>query len=125
MTATTTDPTVAQLTLTSCDPVYTARNRIAVHAFLVASESDLVGEPTYYDLEANGNLTGSRDDPAVRPESTDAGASTTDVGTVAAGSTEASTEPAPSDTAPVVTAPAPSEEVQDAFAEGWFHDDAA
>ena len=36
---TTTDPTVAELTLTSCHPVYTARNRIAVHAFLVPSES--------------------------------------------------------------------------------------
>ena len=34
---TTTDPTVAELTLTSCHPVYTARNRIAVHAYLVAS----------------------------------------------------------------------------------------
>ena len=52
---TTTDPTVAELTLTSCHPVYTARNRIAVHAFLVSSESDPVGEPTFYDLEANGN----------------------------------------------------------------------
>ena len=67
---TTTDPTVAELTLTSCDPVYTARNRIAVHAFLVGSESDPVGEPTFYDLEANGNdATRLRvDDPAVRPD---------------------------------------------------------
>ena len=73
---TTTDPTVAELTLTSCDPKYTARNRIAVHAFLVASESDPVGEPTFYDLEANGNESSAAgQDPAVRPDSTDASAS--------------------------------------------------
>jgi sortase A len=124
---TTTDPTVAELTLTSCDPVYTARNRIAVHAFLVASESDPVGEPTFYDLEANGNEGPARgQDPAVRPESTDAGASTGDVATVDAGSTPATVATgstvAPTATTPEATAPAASGQVQDAFGDGWFHD---
>jgi sortase A len=125
---TTTDPTVAELTLTSCDPKYTARNRIAVHAFLVPSVSDPVGEPTFYDLEANGNQTAERgQDPAVRPDSTDTSASAVDVATVDAGSTETtattgSPEAAPTATAPEVTAPAASGEVQDAFGDGWFHD---
>ena len=123
---TTTDPNVAELTLTSCDPVYTARNRIAVHAFLVSSESDPVGEPTFYDLEANGNVRDPArgDDPAVRPEDTDAAPSADDAATVDASSTEAtSTSEAPSaDTTPEATAPAPSDRVQDAFADGWFHD---
>jgi sortase A len=123
---TTTDPTVAELTLTSCHPVYTARNRIAVHAFLVASESDPVGEPTFYDLEANGNedAGGAEDQPAVQPADTEASASTGDVATVDAGSTEAtaSAEAAPSDTTPEATAPASSDQVQDAFGDGWFHD---
>ena len=123
---TTTDPNVAELTLTSCDPVYTARNRIAVHAFLVSSESDPVGEPTFYELEANGNVRDPvrGDDPAVRPEDTDAVTPTGDVATVDAGSTDAtSTSEAPSaDTTPEATAPAPSDRVQDAFADGWFHD---
>ena len=123
---TTTDPTVAELTLTSCDPVYTARNRIAVHAFLVSSESDPVGEPTFYDLEANGNVRDPArgDDPAVRPEDTDAAASSSDIATVDAGATEttATSEAAPPDTTPDATVPVASDRVQDAFAEGWFHD---
>jgi sortase A len=126
---TTTDPNVAELTLTSCDPVYTARNRIAVHAFLVSSESDPVGEPTFYDLEANGNVRDAAggDNPAVVPEDTDAVASSGDVATVDAGSTEVigSSEAAPADTTPDATAPAASARVQDAFADGWFHDSGA
>lgn len=130
---TTTDPTVAELTLTSCDPKYTARNRIAVHAFLVADRSDPVGEPTFYDLEANGNESAAGgQDPAVRPDSTDASASAGDVATVDAGSSEAvgsseagSSEAAPTATTPELTAPVASGEVQDAFSDGWFHDSGA
>jgi sortase A len=124
---TTTDPTVAELTLTSCHPVYTARNRIAVHAFLVDEESDPVGEPTFYDLEANGNESERGQDPAIRPDSTDVGASAGDVATVDAGSTEAtgSAEAGPTATTPEVTAAAASGEVQDAFGDGWFHDNGA
>jgi sortase A len=125
---TTTDPTVAELTLTSCHPVYTARNRIAVHAFLVASESDPVGEPTFYELEANGN--GNSDpgnDPAVRPETTDANPSEGDVATVDSGSAETSgsTQAAPSATTPDAATPAAAGQVEDAFGNGWFHDDGA
>jgi sortase A len=126
---TTTDPTVAELTLTSCDPAYTARNRIAVHAFLVASESDPVGEPTYYDLEANGNETANRgDNPTVSAPTTEASASASEVATVDNGSGESSASQesvAPIDTTPAATAPASTGEVEDAFGGGWFHDDGA
>jgi sortase A len=128
---TTTDPTVAELTLTSCHPVYTARQRIAVHAFLVASKSDPVGEPTYYDLEANGNgaSSGRGDNPTVSAPGTEVGASGSEVATVDNGSataeTSGSAEGAPTDTTPSVTAPAASGQIDDAFGDGWFHDDGA
>jgi len=131
---TTTDPTVAQLTLTSCHPVYTARNRIAVHAFLVGSESDPVGEPTFYDLEAEPNASSERgQDPAVRLESSEPAASAEATGSSASdviideGATETSrsAEAAPSATIPDATAPAAGAQVEDAFATGWFHDDGA
>jgi sortase A len=124
---TTTDPTVAELTLTSCDPVYTARNRIAVHAFLVASKSDPVGEPTFYDLEANGNEgSAAGQDPAVRPKHRGQ-PSASDVATVEAGSSEvtASAEAEPAATTPEATAPVANGQVQDAFGDGWFHDSGA
>ena len=86
---TTTDPTVAELTLTSCHPAFTARNRIAVHAFLKAEESAPVGAPTYYDLEANGNGDASGaavDNPAVStPGTTPSIASTLPGGEVSSG----------------------------------------
>jgi sortase A len=43
---TTTDPTKAELTLTSCHPKYTARDRIVVHSVLNPAKSANVGIPT-------------------------------------------------------------------------------
>ena len=90
-------------------------------------ESAAVGEPTFYDLEANGNEGSERgDNPAVSPATTDTAASAGDVATVDAGSSEAaSSEAAPDVTAPEQTSSAASGEVQDAFGDGWFHDNAA
>jgi len=125
---TTTDPDVAELTLTSCHPVYTARNRIAVHAFLVASESDPVGEPTFYDLEANGNEGPDRgDNPTVSAPSTDASPSDGDAATVdnESAETSGSIEASPGVTTPDISAPASTDQVEDAFGGGWFHDDGA
>jgi sortase A len=45
------DPTVAMLTLTSCHPEYTARQRIVVRSILKPAESAPASEPTFYDLE--------------------------------------------------------------------------
>ena len=81
---TTTDPTVAELTLTSCDPMYTARNRIAVHAFLVAlrvrpcRRADVLRPRSERQRELRLPVSTRRS----RPESTDASASAGDVATV-------------------------------------------
>lgn len=48
---TTRDPTVAELTLTTCDPKYTARNRLIVHSVLVPELSSRVGVAQFYDLD--------------------------------------------------------------------------
>ena len=44
------DPTVAELTITSCHPKYTARERFVVHSVLNVEKSAQVGLPTFYDL---------------------------------------------------------------------------
>ena len=43
---TTRDPTIAELTLTSCHPKYTAHDRIVVHSLLDPTRSSKVGFPT-------------------------------------------------------------------------------
>ena len=48
---TTRDPNVAELTLTSCHPKYTARDRIVVHSVLDPVRSSNIGVATFYDLE--------------------------------------------------------------------------
>ncbi len=48
----TTDPNIAELTLTSCHPKYTARDRIVVHSVLNPAKSSNVGVPTFYTLDA-------------------------------------------------------------------------
>lgn len=45
------DPTVAELTLTSCDPKYTARNRIVVHSVLDPAKSSQVGTAGFYQID--------------------------------------------------------------------------
>lgn len=105
------DPTVATLTLTSCDPAYTARNRIVIFSELRQDESAEVGVPTYYDLDED-----DEDEPAAEP---------TDEPAV-----EPTAEPSLDETADPVDegtpSPAPpAAPADDAFAEGWFHDKAA
>lgn len=48
---TTRDPNIAELTLTSCHPKYTARDRIVVHSVLNPEKSSNVGFPTFYTLD--------------------------------------------------------------------------
>ena len=116
----TTDSTVAELTLTSCHPRWSARQRIAVHAFLQPEESAPVGEPTYYDLEANdGDRDGgfdagaSGDDPTITlPDDTATAAD--DTGDTAG---DSSGDPE------VVVVPGP--DGPDALTAGWFHDSEA
>ena len=48
---TTSDASIAELTLTSCHPKYTARDRIVVHSVLNPEKSSNVGLPTFYTLD--------------------------------------------------------------------------
>ncbi|MEO6651746.1 MAG: sortase [Ilumatobacteraceae bacterium] len=50
---TTTDPNIAEMTLTSCHPKYTARDRIVVHSVLNPTKSSNVGISTFYELETD------------------------------------------------------------------------
>ncbi len=52
---TTSDPNIAEMTLTSCDPKYTARDRIVVHSVLNAAKSSNVGVATFYELDPDPN----------------------------------------------------------------------
>jgi len=113
---TTRDPTIAELTLTSCHPEYSARERIVVHALLNREKSDPVGEPMYYDLEPDTNgdePSATADDPALdEPSASDPST----VESSADASAEAGVQP---------STPPASTEVEDAFADGWFHDSGA
>ena len=107
----TTDPTVARLTLTTCDPAYTARNRLVLYADLDVAASD--AQPQQ---------------PVVAPPAPTTPAPTPPAASSA--TTAATAASAPDTTAPAqTTAPTPppgdTEELADAFAHGWFSDDAA
>jgi sortase A len=99
----TTDPTVATLTLTSCDPKYTARDRIIVSATLdrTGSPAPRPATPSY-----------ARDDEPVTSAPTTV--------TTLAGDDEP--------TGTTVAAPVPDtvpEALDEAFDQGWFDDDGA
>lgn len=68
---TTSDPSIAELTLTSCHPKYTARDRIVVHSVLNPAKSSNVGIPTFYALEPDvaGEIPG--DDPVLSASDVD------------------------------------------------------
>ena len=105
----TTDPTVAQLTLTTCDPAYTARNRLVVHADLDEAASNAPAQQPIIAPQ--------------RPVDTTTPPATTDVSSSTDPSAPATTA-APPVTEPI-TPPGASEELADAFAHGWFSDDGA
>ena len=125
----TTDPTIATLTLTSCDPKWTAENRIVIHGVLDPERSTAVGEPVL-----NYGRPIDRGDAATTADSggsTD-GSSGGDIGTgdVAGGGVSGSlvaggdidrelvgVDALSSGTANAGTA--------DAFTEGWFSDPGA
>ena len=88
---TTRDPNVAELTLTSCHPKYTARDRIVVHSVLVPELSSSVGIAEFYELEdvASGTIPG--DDPTLVA---DEPASTTPITTEPVTTEPVTTEPA-------------------------------
>ena len=125
----TADPTVAMLTLTTCHPKYTTKQRMAVHAILNADKSAAVGIPTDYELERPSETTVVpivvEDDPVVsiQPVTTQPvkGSTASDVASNA--SSDGSTEAVEPVSESVVAEPAA--EAADAFGRGWFHDRAA
>ena len=144
---TTRDPTVAELTLTSCHPKYTARDRIVVHSVLVPDLSSPVGLAEPYELDTTDTEdaedaveeTIAGDDPTV---STDDPTMTTDAPTGSAAPDDEDPADATDDatdddevavpvTTPVDEQPAApatdtdAEPAPDAFAQGWFEDDEA
>jgi sortase A len=135
----TSDPTVAMLTLTTCHPKYTTKQRMAVHAILDADKSAAVGIPTEYELERASETTvvptAIEDDPVVttqpvttqpvttQPVTTQPIESSTASDVPSAISSEGSAEAVEPVSDSVVAEPAP--EAADAFGRGWFHDRAA
>jgi sortase A len=113
----TTDPNTAQLTLTSCHPKWSARQRIIVRSELVADQSAPVGPPpsaTSAPVETTSPIVSSPSTSSLSTSST----STSPTAPTATTATTASSG-GPSDT-PTVTTPS-----ADAFADGWFHDRSA
>ncbi len=110
----TTDPTVARLTLTTCTPRYTASKRLIVFADLDPDASappqpPILSEPTTTSAVPAPTTVATTDNPVVAtttPTSTEVSTTTTTV-------------------PPAVVAGGASSGSADAFAHGWFSDDAA
>ncbi len=123
----TTDPTVAMLTLTTCHPKYTTKQRMAVHAILDADKSAAAGFPTEYELGSETTVVPIviEDDPVVtiQPVTTRPIESSTASDIPSAISSEGSAEAVEPVSDSVVAEPAA--EAADAFGRGWFHDRAA
>jgi sortase A len=136
----TTDPTQATLTLTSCDPKWTARNRIVVSAEFDAEASSAPAGQATLDYGRTGddsgdgaggdNGDGDGDGDGVEPASPDAS-------TTSSPTTVDDSVPAPSIvpgndggdgndddgvTAPAAGTDPDEDEIADAFSEGWFSD---
>lgn len=104
----TNNPDIAELTLTSCHPKWSTRQRIIVHSLLIADQS----APVSYARGAGSTTTTT-----VSPATTVATATST---TTTAATVAPPTTSGGSDGAPSVTTPA-----AEAFADGWFHDRSA
>jgi sortase A len=122
----TVDHTKATLTLATCTPAYTARQRLIVFAALVPEQSDTVYAPSALGTPSGGGLPG--DEPAgnttssvpasTQPDDGAPGATTT--APAATSTTTAATTTATTTT----TSPAPGA-ATDAFSSGWFDDGSA
>ena len=120
---TTRDPNVAELTLTSCHPKYTADERIVVHSVLVPHRSDPVGTTDDVDIDDSGA------EPAAIPGEDPTVASTapsTDAPRTPSSTTDApATSSPPAEDGPSGTEPDDQPQQIDAFSQGWFDDTGA
>jgi sortase A len=121
----TTDPTRATLTLTSCHPKYTARERIIVFAELdPAATTGSVGEPTInYGRPLDFAVTADPDptNTVVDPDATDTGAAVSVPGDDPTLTGNAGNP----DEASGLQEQQVSDGIADAFSEGWFSDPGA
>ena len=140
---TTRDPNIAELTLTSCHPKYTARDRIVVHSVLNPEKSSNVGFPTFYTLEGDDDGEIAGDDPVIDgeievtgPDSAlgeldDPAADATTGNTIDSEATDDSVDSGADDPGAVTDdeptdAPAAADvDPVDGFSQGWFDDRAA
>ena len=106
----TVDPTIATLTLATCHPEYTSRERMIVQAILVPEQSGQVFAPPPNTLPPEPEPTL----PAEAPETT----------VVAPADTSSTAEPAPTTTA-AETVVAQNTITEDGLSGGWFDDSAA
>ncbi len=115
----TTDVTKATLTLVSCTPRYSAKNRIIVRSELVPDQSDALTEAA-----PASSVTDASDADGVTLPDEDA---VTVVDTVAPVATSAAADTTVEDTAVDDTVPAGSQATAtpDAFTDGWFSDTSA
>ena len=113
----TTNPDIAELTLTSCHPKWSASQRIIVHSLLVADES----APVTYSEGAAPTTTTVTTTPTTVPSTTIA--SVTSPSTP--GPTTTSTIASVALDEPTITPPTVTPSSGDAFSDGWFHDGSA
>lgn len=114
------DPTVATLTVTTCHPAYSTKQRLVVTAALDPARSSMVTLATPADdVDPTGVIPG--DEPATEPTGTEPITTTSTVGTGAAdaGVSEPATTAPAADAATTSTVP---EDSQTAFSGGWFDD---
>jgi sortase A len=111
---TTTDRTVATLTLTSCHPRWTARQRIVVSALLDTDRSSPVGEALI------GYGAGDQQDQSATEQTLPAESVATEPVTTEASAGNIA-EPVPT-TAPPAVVETSQTQIADAFADGWFSD---
>ena len=120
------DSSVATLTLATCHPEYTSKQRLVVQALLVPEQSDQVMAPPADTLPPEPELTLPDEEPDTSATSdgtlTSDGTVTSDGSTTSDGSEPASSEPQqdaePADGADAVP-------LDDGFSGGWFDDSAA
>ena len=132
----TTDVTKATLTLVSCTPRYSAKNRIVVRADLVPDQSDALTEAAPVlpaALPDDPALTLPDEDPAdtAGPTTSTATVGTSTAGSVVSDTTSVNSTPAETASTDAVATdtgavpPSATAATPDAFSDGWFSDSSA
>ncbi len=141
---TTSDPNVATLTLVTCTPIGTSKQRLVVHATLDTTRGSPVGLPLIFygsDEPIPVDPVLPADDPAASVSSVPGvvvetsvpgallpGEESADTAVADTAATIAASDPAPTTTlSTVVVEPSQQDEFagEDAFSQGWFDDDRA